>query len=214
MPQPNLGPPKRDMTHEELINYIAEVVKRINYLFGSLDGMNIRQIRFDLEGGAYIQIDNRGLIFFDGEKETVKVDIDGQATLTGVKIQSKKDGYPRIEFNSENDLLTAYFSATSFLRIYADFTGSGSPALVSHYNNIPVSLLSFIPVLGAIFQGYNNDIILNVDPGYLIRIPNWSSFYSNGAQRSLQQELNSINSMLSNLNARVTALENSPPIIP
>lgn len=149
---PSLQIPDEGMTLEELSDFVGMQMKRLNLVLKSLDGLNIVDIKFELQGGAYIQLNRKGLRFNDGTQDTLLTDIDGNVTLKGVInalggtiggftidltklsgdgiieggiIRTKGDSeYPRIELSSIGNLLTAYKTATDLLAINPNPTGS------------------------------------------------------------------------------------------
>lgn len=84
MPNPNIPLPSQNMQYEDFRRYVGEVVNRLNYLFKNIEGLNIKEMTFDLTGGAYITINRKGIVINDGAKDTLKVDIDGNLTIEGV----------------------------------------------------------------------------------------------------------------------------------
>lgn len=125
MPNPNLSMPDQDMDFERFRSFVGEQLTRINYLFKNIEGLNIKQIQFDLDGGAFIRIDRKGITINNGTHDTFTVDINGLATLTAAIIQSAT-GYPKIELNSGTNLFAAYKSATDKVTLNPNLTDSPS----------------------------------------------------------------------------------------
>lgn len=175
---PALEAPEEGMTLDELSNFVGEQLKRANLVLKNIDGLNIVDIKFELQGGAYIQLNRKGLVFFDGTNKTFTVDINGKATLTGVNVQTKNGAYPNITLDGDGDLLKASKSANEYIAINPNMTGK--PTLHFKAGTIE-GLMSFIDsTLSLITVGGNiainsqsgdlflgcNKLRINGSPGY------------------------------------------------
>jgi len=146
--------------------------------------------------------------------------------IYGALIATKEAGnYPRIEFTSLGNLLSAQGNANDRINISPDV--SGTPALVFLEDGgvyqgrqfMSLGKLIIITTSSAeiiIASGKNLD--LQAGSGYYVTVHGWDKFKNNVTDRTLQQELDSINSaidtifvVLNNLSNRVTALENAGP---
>lgn len=198
---PSLAMPLQGVSLEELTEFVGEQMQRLNLVLKSLDGLNIVDIKFELQGGAYLQFNRKGLVFFDGENETMKVGVDGKAVLTGVEIQSANGAYPRVSMSSSGKLFGAYKSETDSIVIHPDF--NGSPALIFD-NDTAIGIISnavgqFIihGVTGTMVVRSNGD--MEMQSGGRIGYEAWSDIYSHAEAKTLKQELDSIKSRLSQL---------------
>nr|WP_138756540.1 phage tail protein [Paenibacillus sinopodophylli] len=116
-------------------------------------------------------------------------------TLTGAKIQTKAAGvYPRIELNSDGDLLRAYYSGSNYVGISSNL--SSTPGLEFIGSNIRQ---------GAIYSE-NSDLYIGASNGNLdiiawvdvvirnvfgvTRIDSWNKLFSTANSQTLQQALN------------------------
>lgn len=132
---------------KKLLNAYVMLTEELTYLLNNLDTRNINElnaeiinagtinanlvkIKSELAAGGYIEIDGEGMKINDGTQDTFKADINGKVTMTGAKIQSKENGYPRIEMNPEQNMFAAYSGANNFLSIQALSGQSQSPQMI------------------------------------------------------------------------------------
>jgi hypothetical protein len=230
---------------EEYSDYLAGLLARnlreiLWIITGNLDSMNIKEltankimtgilnaalvtVKSALSGGAYIVLDHNGMRINDGTKDVFIADIAGQVTMTGAKVQTAGSGQ-RIELNSGDNLLKAVDDSgdTISIKPYA----SGNPSIEFSNGSDLVAMFLGLGVFSINTNTTPTDIAIssgkgiNIYPagGYTIRIPSWSSLYSNGNGQTLQEALNnlsssisSLSSWVSSLDSRVSALESAPP---
>ncbi|OMF37425.1 hypothetical protein BK133_05055 [Paenibacillus sp. FSL H8-0548] len=117
-------------------------------------------------------------------------------TLTGAKIQTKPAGvYPRIELNSEGDLLRAYYNANNYVN-FMPIMDSG-PAVEFMNNGLRSGAVYGSSANDLIISGSQrdleviawNDLVLRAIIGR-IKIDGWDRLHSQSANRTLQEELN------------------------
>lgn len=191
---PGLHIPDEGMTMEELSDFVGKQMKRLNLVLKSIDGLNIVDIKFELQGGAYLQFNRKGLVFWDGTKRTVYVDVNGEAVFTGVRVQAVDGAYPNVVFDGSGNIFQASKSATEYIAINPAYTGS--PALLFE----SINSKAFISAVDALSRlAYNvtvGDMQINVQDGNLyllagigkhIIFDGWDKLH-NGTQ-TLQQAL-------------------------
>ncbi|MGF6352489.1 hypothetical protein ABIE27_000385 [Paenibacillus sp. 4624] len=115
---------------DELKNAVGKMAKELGWLLNNIDWKNINELNISLNGGASVNIANEGITVNDGTKNTFTVNTAGQVTMTGAKVQSSEDGYPRVEMNPDDTLFGAYSSADNYIQMRAVSVGTGSPQLV------------------------------------------------------------------------------------
>lgn len=207
---PSLAYPDEGMTLDQLSNFVGEQLKRLNLVLKNLDGLNIVDIKFELQGGAYVHLNRKGFVISDGVKETFNVDIDGNLTMEGIihalggiiggwtigPTKLSGDGiieggtirtgdpstFPRVELKSSDQLLSAYRIATDFIKIHAAFTGSPT---IEFDNGTANAVLSTSPNI-TVFNALLGDIQIIAQFGK-VRFQNWSNIWSNGDGKTLQQ---------------------------
>lgn len=115
---------------DELKNAVGKMAKELGWLLNNIDWKNINELNISLNGGASVVIANEGITVNDGTKNTFTVNTAGQVTMTGAKVQSSENGYPRVEMNPEDTLFGAYSSENNYIQMRAVTVGTGSPQFV------------------------------------------------------------------------------------
>lgn len=214
---------------DEYVRYLAGLFAdnfgEMNWLTGNLDSVNIKEltankimtgilnaalvtVRSALSGGAYIVIDHNGMRINDGTKDVFIADIHGQVTMTGAKVQTNTSSQS-VEINPSENLFRVKNGGAS-VSIKPDVAGNPSLEfdngfeLATLFLGLGVFSINTVANATDITLASGKGINLNPSGGYSIRVPTWSSLYSNGNLQSLQDALNGIY-------ARLIALETAPP---
>lgn len=221
---PGLQIPDEGMTLEELSDFVGMQMKRLGLVLKNLDGLNIVDIKFELQGGAYIQLNRKGLTFFDGTDFSLITDINGNVTLKGTvtastvigsEIMTKEEGvYPRAAMSSANNLFSAEASATDSVKIMA--TGFGEALIELLGQGVTGQIF---PQLGKLLiqtaylngdiqisSGENVELFTGFDASHKVKLANWGKLYSNLDSKTLQQEIDNLQNQITDLDDRVTAL--------
>lgn len=236
MPTPDTNgvPPFADF--EDVKRKMNEMVKKYNNLLVNLDSLNVVSltadhidagtinagvvtIKVDYNTGASITIDSNGMTIYDGTKNTFRVGIDGQVTMTGATVQSTAGSYPRVLMSSSGNVFGVYQSADNYTTLSPDAFGS-TPGLV--FNNssgavgVYLSSGTFIIVStpGVKIQlSSAQDLELSCGSGYSTSVNSWATFKNRNSNRTLQQDLDdlllrtaSLQAQIDSLDARVSAL--------
>lgn len=165
---PSLQMPDEGMTLNELSNFVAEQLKRLNLVLKSIDGLNIVDIKFELQGGAFLQFNRKGIVFFDGTKETFKVGVDGRPIMTGALIQAVAGAFPNVKFDGEGNIFQASKSETEYIAIDPDLTGTPTlifkTAAVEALVSIIGASYSILTTLGHIsINAQSGNLLLNCE---------------------------------------------------
>lgn len=229
---------------EEYVRYLAGLFAdnfgEMNWLTGNLDSVNIKEltankimtgilnaalvtVKSTLSGGAYIVLDHNGMRINDGTKDVFIADIQGQVTMTGAKVQTAGSGQ-RIELNSSDNLFKAVndLGNTITMKPFGETPDLEFEVIngdiVKMFLLAGVFAINTVESLTDISISSGKGINLYPAGGYAIRVPSWSSLYSNGNGQTLQEALNnlsssisSLSSWVSSLDSRVSALESAPP---
>lgn len=147
-----------------------------------------------------IVLDADGNAVFTGKVEASQIvggTVDGTAIsgalITGSIIQTRIPGsYPRLEINSTLNNLLAQSSATKLIQFEFGFFDTPMLQFVNGSNAGGFGMLG-------------GSMLCNV-PDYFVYL-NWSKLYNSSASRTLQDELNTIYSILGNHETRISALE-------
>ncbi|WP_342438152.1 hypothetical protein NSS79_02495 [Paenibacillus sp. FSL L8-0436] len=120
-------------------------------------------------------------------------EIEG-GTITGAKIQTSNSVYPRVVIDPTSVAFGVYASADSGIQIPA-YDGGVSKIIFNANGNQSVIYNS--PASGFVFNGYGRSTIngdgVKLDPGNdFVRVPSWSSVYSEGSHTTLQEEINAL----------------------
>ncbi|WP_091015999.1 hypothetical protein [Paenibacillus amylolyticus] len=115
---------------DELKNAVGKMAKELGWLLNNIDWKNINELNISLNDGASVVIANEGITVNDGTKNTFTVNTAGQVTMTGAKVQSSENGYPRVEMNPDQNLFGAYSAANNYLTIQALPGTAQSPQVV------------------------------------------------------------------------------------
>ncbi|MFB0847343.1 hypothetical protein [Paenibacillus oleatilyticus] len=115
-------------------------------------------------------------------------DITG-STITGSKIQTSANSYPRIELTSTDQLLAAYRIATDFIKFHSQLTGSPTIEFENGTNNTILSAVLDTMIINAL----RGDIQIVSQSGQ-VKFSNWSNIYSMGNNQTLQQALTNVGS--------------------
>lgn len=130
--------------------------------------------------------------------------------ITGALIQTKPTGqFPRIELSSTSNLLRAESSPGYRIDLDPTFEGELVFRSPNRFTTMFQSEISFdIISTSEMWVIPGGDLRLDSVPG-TVQVGGWNKLRSVAVSRTLQQELDSINTQLGNLNTRVTALENA-----
>lgn len=213
-----------EATLEDLLNAYNKLIKEITFILNNIDSKNITV------GGITADSIRAGAIVADkidaGAVTADKINVDQLSAISadmgkitagemyGAYIATSEEAYPRIEFSSVGELLQALKDPGNYISISPELV-SGNPAIRfedgSVSGSIGASIIGLLinTIAGNIQLSSGGDLQLYANG--LARFQSWSKVYSDSNGQTLQQALNSIQNQLNNLNARVTALENSPP---
>lgn len=213
----------------------ASTKEYVDYLAGILSN-NFRELLWLVSGNLDVANIKAKSVTADrmSVKELSAIAADlGKVTagiLVGALIQTAETGQ-RVELSSTENLLKAINAAGSFIRIIPDY--AGSPTF--EFNNGIGSLLAFLSgstfVLNSIgatdisISASLGDITLGVGSGKQLKVPAWNQMYNISSGQTLQtaldykaalihyhsiSEISGLSSTLSDLDARISALESSP----
>lgn len=138
--------------------------------------------------------------------------------IFGSYIATRDGAYPRAEMSNTGDLFASYYNASNYIAIQADYFGVPSLNFF-HSGNLKgrldtiSSLLEVVGLGGLVLLASGGD--LQLEATGVVKVQSWNKFYNDATNRTLQQDLNSIDnniialsSLYDSLNTRVTALEN------
>ena len=163
---------------DELKNAVGKMTKELSWLLNNIDWKNINELNIEMNGGAYVRVNNEGIAISDGTAVTFKADVDGKVTMTGAKIQSKDGGYPRVEMNPEQNMFAAYSAANNYLTIQALSGQNQSPQMVitspsATFFTYISGLVGYLGMTGADIS-ITTDRNINLQPGsiqYNVTVP-------------------------------------------
>lgn len=137
--------------------------------------------------------------------------------IFGAYIASREAAYPRAELKSSGDVFAAFYDANNYIAVESDYSGVPSlnffqgGTLKGRLDNLS-SIMEMVGLGGLILSASGGDLELNASG--VVKVLNWSKLYNDTTNRTLQQDLDSIDSnivalssLYDDLNARVTALE-------
>lgn len=214
---------------KENINKIARSLQDIDFIINGTisfdnikaNGITAKNIKAGsitaekIEAGAVtaekIQVDELSAISADLGKITA-------GEVYGAYISSREAAYPRAELKSSGDVFAAFYNADNYIAVESDYSGVPSlnfiqgGTLKGRMDTIS-SLLEIVGLGGLILFASGGDIQLNATG--VVKVQSWNKFYNAATNRTLQQDLDDIDSnfaalasLYDSLNARVTALEN------
>lgn len=146
---------------DELKNAVGKMTKELSWLLNNIDWKNINELNIEMNGGAYVRVNNDGIAISDGTAVTFKADVDGKVTMTGATIQSKDGGYPRVEMNPEQNMFAAYSAENNYLTIQALEGQNQSPQMT--IKSPSGNLTAFISGLAAYLAVTGTDFYLSTD---------------------------------------------------
>lgn len=133
MPIPNINQLPPDPSFGDVTNRVNRLVQELTELLLNLDSLNVVSITagtlivYDLDGGpGTITINANGMVINNGTTDTFVVDINGNVTMTSALVRSAA-GFPRVELNSVNTLLSAYNDPNNHVDISPN--AGGAPGL-------------------------------------------------------------------------------------
>lgn len=124
-------------------------------------------------------------------------------TIIGSEIMTALAGvYPRASMSSIDNLFTAEQSADVFIKMVSDYFGA--VALLIDNDTVSGVIQPFgSDLFISTFVGFGNiqissgeDLKLYAAPGKLVRVESWAKFYNEDDNKTLQQELDAIQSQL------------------
>lgn len=207
---------------QDIVNKVNVFVQQYNNLMLSLDSLNVVSltadhidagtinanivtIRGDYESGAFIELSATGIRINDGTQDTFVIDTEGNAFFTGritasviigSEIKTAESTYPRVELSSSGNIFAAYKSATDYIAIDPDATGS--PTLIFDNGTTEIllsaisSTYSLLAITGNIsINSQNGDITLSSGTGKYTKIAGWTKFLNTNTGQTLQQDLDS-----------------------
>lgn len=136
----------------------------------------------------------------------------------GAYISSREADYPRAELKSSGDVFAAFYNADNYIAVESDYSGVPSLNFIQggilrgRLDTIS-SIMEIVGLGGLVLFASSGDIELSATG--VVKFLNWSKLYNDTTDRTLQQDLDDIDSnfaalasLYDSLNARVTALEN------
>ncbi|MEK4328902.1 phage tail protein [Paenibacillus sp. FSL R7-0312] len=130
-------------------------------------------------------------------------------TVTGAMFRTAAPGiYPRVEIDPSSIAFGVYADPDNGILIPAYDGGVSKIRFLANGNE---STLFNSPTSGFIMSAYDNamiigdNVILSPSGGY-VRIPSWSSFYSDSSHNTLQSELSSLQSQISSLSSDINSI--------
>jgi hypothetical protein len=200
------------------INKIARSLQDIDFIInGTLNVDNIKANGIEtknLKAGAVtaekITVSELSAISADLGKITA-------GEIFGAYIASREAAYPRAELKSSGDVFAAFYDADNYIAVESDYFGVPSLNFFQggtqkgRLDTIS-SLLEIVGLGGLILFASGGD--LQLDATGVVKVQSWDKFYNSATNRTLQQDLDDIDSnfaalasLYDSLDARVTALE-------
>ncbi|MEK3717908.1 hypothetical protein [Paenibacillus sp. FSL R7-0333] len=180
-----------------LSNQIASMLKDLDFtLNGDVDFRNVRAKSIKADR---LNVDELSAITANMGKLT-------SGEIYGAYIATREAAYPRAEMSNTNDLFATYYDADNYIKYVADYTGA--PAI--EFYTAGTLRARFSTLLG----GLQIDSPLGTNLDGTNRFQDWTKVRNSATGRTLQQDLDDIDSnivalssLYDSLNARVTALE-------
>jgi hypothetical protein len=176
-----------------------DVVKKINTLVAELQNLmlSLDDANFSSITAQVIDVDQLSAITSDMGTLTAGI-------IYGAYIATANGTYPRIEFSSSGNLLSAFYDALNSVAIIPNFTGSPlfvgkTGTTIKGFMGDFSGLWSIYAITTALYVASNFDITIRPGTGYKVNFPNWTSVYNQSTSRTLQQDLDA-------LSARLTAI--------
>lgn len=203
MPVPDTSgvPPFADF--EMLKSKMNEIVQKYNNLLVNLDTLNVVSLDAKVITAGTITADKltvTELSAISANLGTITAGLMTAVNIIGSYITTADGTYPRIDFSSTDNLLTAFNDALN--KMYISPSNGGSPAIGADVsgNTAMVFQTTAFGTLLASFIGsitLQSDSFIYLNPSTNVQLDSWSKLY-NGSQ-TLQQALDA-------LSARITAL--------
>ncbi|MEO3947620.1 hypothetical protein [Gorillibacterium sp. CAU 1737] len=215
MPVPNFQPLEQGASLDRTNDYIFGFIRRLNDFLAHMDTLNIDELNADvinagtinaalvkvgtaLNSGGYIQIDSNGLTINDGTKDTFRVGLDGKPIMTGGTVRSNASGYPKLEFNSDNGLISAEQDANTRINLRSNGV-SGNPQSLQFISSGNMAfLLAGITTVAEFIINTTNAMDINISSGRDLRLygtriflESFSQTIDNATGQTLQGALNS-----------------------
>ncbi|KWX79913.1 hypothetical protein [Paenibacillus jilunlii] len=131
----------------------------------------------------------------DRDQAAFRVYESGFVVLTKFLLQSLVNAFPRIEMDSEGNLLTAKSSADHYMAIDPNY--AGTPALKWVFAgaergglNDVTGVMELLGIGGLIINVSGGNLDMNVTG--TVNFANWNKLYNNDTDRTLQQDLTEI----------------------
>ncbi len=133
MPTPTFQPPQGKQDAVQLQDYIVKLIRDLNFMLGNLDTLNVNR----LDAKVIIAQTITALQIAANTITADKMSVTELSAITanlgtitagiiyGAYIATANGTYPRIELSNTANLLTAFKTATDWLKIDADFTDPG-----------------------------------------------------------------------------------------
>lgn len=150
----------------DIVRKMNELADELTNLMLNLDSINVVSldagtiIVYDLDGGpGTITLTKDGMTINDGTRDTFKVDINGNVTMTGALVRSSTE-YPKVELNSIDNLIGAFQTALNSIRIVPT-NGPTTPAILFDQGGVTGGQIQLGSVGSfGITTGNENDISL------------------------------------------------------
>lgn len=180
-----------------LSNQIASMLKDLDFtLNGDVDFRNVRAKSIKADR---LDVDQLSAITANMGKLT-------SGEIYGAYIATREDAYPRAEMSNTNDLFGTYYDEDNYIKYVANY--ANAPAIEFYTGG--VLRARFSTLLG----GLQIDSPWGTNLDGINRFEDWTKVRNSATGRTLQQDLDDIDSnivtlssLYDSLNARVTALE-------
>ena len=224
MPIVSLPTVQSGVTLEELAELVARLIKEVDYLQGTIDSKNVREI-----GGYKVSLTSleakNGVVGLSSERTggddlriwagdsvrevaAFRVYESGRLVASDVLITTTKGTYPYIELSSGSNFLAAY-SNESISMILKPLIEDNPAILIS--NPTLLAIMGGANQRFAIVTAYGNGHIqlnsgedLELYAEGSVKFQNWSKILNSTTGKTLQQELNSKANAFSGANASIS----------
>ncbi|MEF3312322.1 hypothetical protein PV433_25895 [Paenibacillus sp. GYB004] len=192
----------KEMTHEQLLELFAMLVKDLQFILnGHLNANNIQANSIEtknLKVGAVtaekISVDELSAISANMGKLT-------SGEIYGAYIATGEGVYPRIEFSSSGNLMAAYLNPNQYIALSPSATGA--PTYIFYDGGTQKATLSYISGVGLLLQALAGSI--TITPQTNLFLTAWNRIYNNSGQ-TLQQVFDSKANNFSGANASLSVV--------
>lgn len=202
---------------QDMVDKMNTFVQQYNNLLLSLDSLNVVSltadhidagtlnagivtVRADYDGGAFIEISANGIRINDGTRDTFKADTAGFITLVGALFQTIAGEYPRLEINSNSNLLTAYLDETNYIALDPNLTGKPAiryktPTIEGFMGSVS-DFFWIHAIIGNLQLSSNGRLVIKAGAGFPVEFDSWDDIKNSLSGRTLQQDLDALSSSI------------------